>query len=126
MPTINYQETLTVVTCICGINYAIPATLDKQLRDHCGEGRGTKSVYCPLGHQWHYTGKSAEERVAEEKRRTQAVRDLLAQEERSHVATRGHLTRVKKRVHKGVCPHCNRHFENLERHMHAKHPEGDE
>ena len=49
---------------------------------------------------------------------------LLDTEERSHAATRGHLTRAKKQVHRaehGVCPHCNRSFQNLARHMQTKH-----
>lgn len=30
---------------------------------------------------------------------------------------------IKKRVGNGVCPCCNRTFENLSRHMSCKHPE---
>jgi ribosomal protein L37AE/L43A len=128
MPTINYTETLTVVTCTCGINYAIPETLEKQLLDHRASDPGpTKSVHCPLGHVWHYTGKSeatiAREEAAEARRRERAVRDLLVQEERSHSATKGQLTKVKKRISNGVCPHCNRSFANLARHMQSKHAE---
>ena len=32
--------------------------------------------------------------------------------------------RIEKRVHNGVCPHCNRSFVNLKRHMTSKHKEG--
>jgi len=126
MPTINYTETLTVVTCTCGINYAIPDALNQQLLDHRA-GPGAKSVHCPLGHVWHYTGKTEaqKEREAREatERRLRATRDLLAAEERSHSATKGQLTKTKKRVAAGVCPHCNRTFTNVQRHMKSKHPE---
>ena len=113
---ITYTETLTVVTCTCGINYAIPDSLNQQLLDHRKSDPGpTKSVHCPLGHQWHYTGKSdaeqQRERAEAAERRERAVRDLLAHEERSHRATKGHLTKTRKQVHRaehGVCPHCNR------------------
>lgn len=125
MPQINYTETLTVVSCTCGINFAIPETLHAQMLDH--RGPGGKSCYCPLGHKWHFVGKTdaqvAREEAAAARRREQAVRELLSQEERSHTATKGHLTRVRKRVAHGVCPHCNRSFPNLEAHMHSKHPE---
>jgi hypothetical protein len=121
MPTLNYTEALTIVHCTCGIAYAIPNELNQQLLDHCGEGRGTKSVYCPNGHQWHYAGKSAEERIREAEQRTKAVRDLLAAEERSHAATKGKVTKLKKRVEAGVCIHCKRSFVNLARHMQSKH-----
>jgi hypothetical protein len=63
----------------------------------------------------------AKEEAAEARRRERAVRDLLEQEENSHRATRGHLTRVKKRVQNGVCPKCNRTFQNLQRHMASQH-----
>jgi len=33
------------------------------------------------------------------------------------------LKTIKKRIHAGVCPHCNRHFQNVERHMKTKHNE---
>jgi hypothetical protein len=126
MPEMTYVETLTAVTCTCGINYAIPKTLEQQLRDHRASDPGeTKSVYCPLGHRWHYTGKSEatvqRERAEAAERRARANRDLLEAEERSHAATRGHLTRVKNRVEHGVCPHCNRSFQDLRRHMRSKH-----
>ena len=124
----TYTETLTVVTCTCGINYAIPDALNRQLLDHRRSDPGaTKSVYCPLGHQWHYTGKSDAQRAREEaeaaKRREKAVRDLLAAEERSHSATKGQMTKLRKRVEAGVCPHCKRTFQNLQRHVATKHPE---
>lgn len=38
-------------------------------------------------------------------------------------ATKGRLTKTKKRIANGVCPCCNRHFVNLERHMTGKHPD---
>lgn len=31
-------------------------------------------------------------------------------------------TRLRKRIEHGVCPHCKRHFENVERHVKSKHP----
>jgi hypothetical protein len=126
-PTLSYNEKLIATSCYCGIPVGLPESLyDWMQRD------SKNSCYCPNGHSFHFGNttaeklREAERRLEQERLRTKATRDLLAAEERSHVATRGHLTRVKKRVQKGVCPHCNRHFENLERHMHSKHPEGDE
>ena len=37
-------------------------------------------------------------------------------------AAKGALTRTKKRVANGVCPCCNRTFQNLSRHMQGQHP----
>jgi hypothetical protein len=115
MSTISYTGRLVVVSCWCGIQYAIP----EQLEQHKQRGN---SIHCPLGHQTQYVRSMADE-LAEAKRRAQATRDLLDQEQRSHAATRGHLTRQKKRVAAGVCPCCTRNFQNLARHMANKHPE---
>lgn len=120
MSTLTYTQALVVETCWCGIPHAIPSELSRQARDN-----GT-AVYCPLGHAWVVSQTRAEKLAAEleeQKRRTKAARDLLAAEERSHSATRGHLTRTKKRHAAGVCPCCNRTFAQLARHMATKHPD---
>lgn len=51
------------------------------------------------------------------------VEQSLAAEKNSHAATKGTLTKIRKRVHNGVCPCCNRTFANLARHMKTKHPD---
>jgi ABC-type phosphate transport system auxiliary subunit len=121
--TMTFTETLTVTSCWCGIHFAIPSNLYQWMQrdsDH--------SCRCPMGHTMVFSDTQKEEleraraALADAQRRAQATRDLLHAEERSHTATKGHLTRVKKRVHRGVCPHCNRHFADLERHMGSKHP----
>jgi len=38
-----------------------------------------------------------------------------------HASDAAKAQRKLKRVHRGVCPDCNRSFENLARHMHTKH-----
>lgn len=120
--TLTYAGTLIVETCWCGIRHAIPAELAREAHDN-----GT-SVFCPVGHEWvvrETRAKKLERELEEQRRRTEAARDLLHAEERSHAATRGHLTRTKNRATAGVCPHpdCHRHFTNLERHVASKHPE---
>jgi hypothetical protein len=124
MTTMTYTETLVVTHCWCGIAVGLPENL------HTWMLRSSKnSAYCPVGHSFHFTKTLAEEReemerrVAEANRQARATRDLLAQEERSHSATKGHLTRVRHRVHRGVCPHCHRTFQDLQRHMSSKHPQ---
>lgn len=112
----EYTETLVVTSCWCGIALAIPSNLHRYARNHKGHG-----IYCPLGHTFVYQN-SYEEQLADERRRHEATRDLLQAEERSHVATRGHLTRQRKRAAAGLCPCCKRHFTNVERHVAAMHP----
>lgn len=125
MATITYVGRLVTTSCWCGIHLAVPEDLFHHAQRH-----KNKAIYCPLGHQFIYID-TAEEKIARAEReakqaraREQATRELLAAEERSHAATRGHVTRKKKelsRVKSGICPCCTRHFTNLERHMATKH-----
>lgn len=118
------DHNLEVVTCpTCRIVHAIPASLANSARAYPGNRSNGWVICCPMGHEWHYTGKSIEEKLREEKARVNATRDLLEHEQRSHAATRGHLTRQKRRVAAGVCPCCNRTFQQLARHMATKHPD---
>lgn len=114
--TMTYTETLVVTHCWCGIALAIPSNLHRIAHE------SKHDVYCPLGHVFTF-GDTFEERLKRERQRHEATRDLLAAEERSHSATRGHLTRTKRRVAAGVCPCCHRHFANVQRHMVTKHPD---
>lgn len=117
MPSLDYTETLAVTTCWCGINLAIPANLLSFARNHKGH-----SIYCPLGHTFVFTD-SFEEQLKRERQRHEATRSLLHAEERSHSATRGQLTRARKRAAAGVCPCCQRTFQNVARHVASKHPD---
>lgn len=111
--------------CItCGVPVFMPSALKTQrLRDH-------SNFYCCNGHSQHWPGKSKEEQLreeleAEKAKRTEDVRrERLLREsaERSAAAARGQVTKIKNRVGNGVCPCCNRSFQNLQRHMHTKHP----
>ena len=117
-------ETLIAETCCaCGVFFGLGSGFREQrLSD------GT-NFYCPNGHPQHYTEnvksllEKAREEARQERIRRQATRDLLDSEQRSHAATRGHLTRQKKRAAAGVCPCCKRTFKELARHMKSQHPE---
>jgi hypothetical protein len=125
MSTLTHITTLVQTSCWCGIALAVPQELYNEAQ------RAGHGIYCPIGHSFVFGNttekklRETQERLAEERRRLTATRDLLHQEERSHSATRGHLTRTKKRVAHGVCPCCNRTFQNLGRHMQTKHPDYD-
>jgi hypothetical protein len=114
--------TLAVHQCgSCGVVFGFDDEVDTaRRRDH----RGWR---CPNGHSFVYNGESDLERLereaAQARRQATATRDLLEQEQRSHSATRGHLTRQKRRAANGVCPCCTRTFKDLARHMETKHPE---
>lgn len=123
MAELTHTTTLVTTSCWCGVALAIPRSLYDEAQD------SGHQVYCPIGHIFVF-GNSYKKKLEREKearleaeRRAKATRDLLTAEERSHSATRGHLTRTKKRIGNGVCPCCNRSFTNLARHMDSKHPD---
>ena len=111
----------------CGIIYFFPERwCDKAADNH-------KGWKCPNGHGQVFRESEKDELRRERDRLKQRlaqkdddIRHALddAQHERRRAATfKGHLTKAKKRIGKGTCPCCNRHFENLERHMASKHPQ---
>lgn len=73
--------------------------------------------YCPNGHRQHYTQSESDR-----------LRGLLDEANRSktqlaanYAALQREHNRVTKRVSAGVCPCCNRTFQNLARHMASRH-----
>ena len=89
--------------------------------------------HCYRGHSQHFSGKSDKEKLKDklrmaEKRAewanegTRKANDRADRAERSLTATKGHVTRQKKRAAAGVCPCCNRTFKQLARHMKMQHP----
>jgi hypothetical protein len=127
MSTLDYCGTLVTVSCWCGMRHAIPEEMydyNKRKRDNGGEQVG---VYCPLGHSWIISGEGE---AAKLRRELEAERDYRArvvaqrdQAEASLRATKGVVTKLKKRVSAGTCPCCNRTFQQLARHMKTKHPD---
>lgn len=124
--TLSYQDALVVEVCWCGMHHAVP----RQLRDHMNaqheNGQKQTGIYCPLGHVWIFSGTPAVDKERKRREaaeaRAQAIQDQLDAAERAHSATKGQLTKARKRIGKGVCPCCNRHFVNVERHMSTQHP----
>lgn len=113
---------LEVMCCpICGVLYAVPERLLDHARSHPAD-----EWYCPNGHNLHFPGKSNEQKLREERDRRAAVQARLDQTEASLRSTKGVVTKQRKklqRVSAGVCPCCNRSFQNLSRHMENQHPE---
>lgn len=113
---------VTETCCKCGTVFAMEQSLNKD-RHKTGD-----SFYCPNGHSMIYRDTAAEkikkmEKALEaERSNAQWWRKEAEAKARSLAATKGVLTRTKNRIHNGVCPCCNRSFENLERHMKNQHP----
>jgi hypothetical protein len=121
MTGLTYQRTLKLVAVecpTCFVEYGIPEQMAAQRREEAEKG----STYCPNGHCWHYLGKSLEDQLRAAEARAVHADDQRKMAERSAAALRGEVTKMRKRAGNGVCPCCNRHFANVQRHMASKHP----
>lgn len=120
MGTFAHNETFEVEhCCACGVAFAITADFQRRRRnDHA-------IFYCPSGHRQHYTGKTEAQKLRDELERKDVAlsraetcaRELRHQRDQVAKAHR----KMRARVMNGVCPCCNRSFDNLRQHMATKH-----
>lgn len=126
---VKFQETRTVTffveECIaCGVEFGMPDVVRKQrLENHA-------TYYCPNGHGQHYTGTTHQQIERELRARLAAEEanvERLARERDGALdalgAAKREAQRLARRTSNGVCTHCNRTFQQLQRHMKTKHPE---
>jgi uncharacterized protein with PIN domain len=114
---LNYSVSLVSETCIeCGVEFAWPSDLRQQRM------KNKKAFYCPNGHSqgWFGPNKTEQELSEAKARLAAAERDAAFKAEQIKTLERK-AKRQTRRIHAGVCPHCNRTFEQLARHMKAKH-----
>lgn len=127
--TITLAKTFEVVECAnCHVDFALSKWFVAEKRgDHT-------TFYCPQGHSQFFPGKSDEEKLREQLAREKrmrgyteatltATRDQLQATEYSRRGEKAAKTRLKNRIAAGVCPCCNRQFQNLHRHMTGQHPD---
>lgn len=126
---VTMATALAVVFCpSCNIPHGIPDEM--QSRAQYWKERVT--IYCPNGHSWNYTrNKNEEDRlralIAQERDALSATQDALNAEKRQHSATKGQLTKTKRRAHAGMCPveGCQRSFVyagRIAKHIASAHP----
>lgn len=111
-----------------------PIYLPDELHD-AARASSKISFFCSYGHSVVFVDGETEEtklrrerdrltqRLAEKDDEIAHQKRLRMATEASLSATKGVVTRIKNRVGHGVCPCCNRTFENLRRHMGSKHPD---
>lgn len=112
----------------CGIEFAVPDAFYNERKND----RPRLGWYCPNGHSRIFCeGESDKlrrerdrlvQRLAEKDDAIRQQREQREAAERRAAAARGQVTKIKNRVGRGVCPCCNRSFENLSRHMSSQHP----
>ncbi|MCK5019821.1 MAG: hypothetical protein KAS32_22370 [Candidatus Peribacteraceae bacterium] len=121
----NYVSVyLEEVTCSkCGVVFGLTQSHISQLRE------SHDTFHCPNGHSRYYPGESEKEKLQRKLESTEksltVARNMSDFHERSASAQKGAKTRILNRIKEGVCPHCNRQFKNLHRHMESKHKEGE-
>lgn len=111
LAAVKYEAGFSVIECYhCQMPFGVTAYFEQRRReDH-------QNFWCPAGHGQHYPHETKLEK-AERKAA------MLADQVRMERLQRESLERKLKRVEKGACPKCNRHFKNVERHMKTKHKE---
>ena len=129
--TITVIETLTKTTCphCAGVYAIVQSYIDEAYRQggfkqcwacpYCKHERGygvgevdklkKQLVFAESTANWHkYRAENAQ-------RESEYFR-------KSRDAIKGVVTRIKKRVGNGICPCCQKSFQNLKEHMTSKHP----
>lgn len=102
----------------CNNSFALP----KRTIDNLKAKR--KGWFCPhCGASRIFTGETEEQRRARLAEQRCASEEACRIEAETLAAQRGRqYRRIRERVQAGVCPCCNRTFQNLARHMATKHP----
>ena len=119
---------IAYITCYkCGVVFGTPASWKEKRLEHGDD------FWCPNGHVQRFMETEAaklrkevvklNERLAAKDNIIDLESKRADREFRRRVALKGQVTKIKNRVHNGVCPVCHRHFTALERHMKHQHPE---
>lgn len=132
--TTTITTALVIHTCAtngCGVVFGVTDGYNDRRREDHG------TFYCPNGHRHSYDGDTEAEK--QRKRADRLAKQVeareadirfeqrrLENERNAHRATKGVLTKTRKRVANGVCPCCNRTFADLGRHMAGQHPDYQE
>lgn len=125
----------SIVCCVCSVKFGMDSASYDTLKRSAGV------FCCPFGHEQHFARGPSEadklrqergrlaQKVAEREDAVKRAHDRIEQEkearqaaERRASAARGQTTKLKNRVAAGLCPCCNRSFQNLSRHMTTQHP----
>ena len=130
--TINQNIDYEIMICgECGIQFAPPTTFVRERREDGG------AWYCPNGHRRIYSQrevdrlkeKLATQRSLYDKRLSWLGEDLTwERNERASAmgslrATKGVVTKLKRRIAAGICPCCQQRFLKLEQHIATEHPD---
>ncbi len=122
MQTIHQSVDFEVDTCSCGGVYALPSNFIRQRRE---SHEAWNCPYCDRQRSFEnsHENEILRNKVARLERSVERKQNSLDYANNRVRSLKGVITRTKKRIGKGVCPCCNRHFADVERHMQNKHPD---
>jgi hypothetical protein len=103
---------------VCGIWFGVDDDFDTNRR------KDKNTFYCPNGHNMAFGENEADrlrKQLSQEQQRVSLERQMRMDAENALDKEREAHTRQSKRIHAGVCPCCNRTFQNVARHMATKH-----
>ena len=112
-------EFVTITCCECRMPFGMSRSFyDARRKDH-------RTFTCPAGHDQHFTGKSEADKLREQLERKDQMLEAAHQradkmERQRNDVAKAHK-RMRDRIKNGVCPCCNRTFQNLLRHMQTEH-----
>ena len=127
--TQTFVSTLTVLNCAnCGIAFGITSDFEKRRRDD------HEGFFCPKGHSNVFNGKSEadklkdrlkekEESIEWYSKRVTGLHTEITKKNHEIRAQKAAKTKILNRVKNGICPCCNRTFQDLQKHFKSKHPE---
>lgn len=115
------NQWLETITCYkCAVLFAVPGKFKQKRRE---DGA---SFWCPAGHCQHYT-ETEVTRLKKSLERAEQMRDAAssraATADRDKQAITAAHKKMRARIVNGVCPCCNRTFQNLMGHMKTEHPD---
>lgn len=120
---------MATINCKCGGTYAITERF--RLDKHKVGGSWT-CPYCQTG--WGYASNSLNDKLrrdldrktseVERQKSINAHTQVTLQTTRHQLrAEKGAKTKLKKRITDGMCPCCDRHFQNVRHHIKHMHPD---
>lgn len=119
----NYVDNIefsTMQCCSCHMAFAVTARFEQDRRND------RETFYCPQGHPQSFrAGNDEVTRLQRELERQRELREAESARLQKVVQERDQIakahTKMRTRVMNGVCPCCNRTFQNLLRHMQSEH-----
>lgn len=121
MKTYDYEIGMYTFDCpSCGVAVGLA-------KSYIAERRGDKrNFYCPNGHVMSYRKSESDllkEKLASAQREAQRYQHDAIKAESEKLKVVSQYKRIRDRVMNGVCPCCNRTFQNLANHMKTQHPD---